>query len=475
VVSSNIYNYISFYYNEEAAKAFSKFVEKEPAMYIRVNTIKNNTPSLRKILSERYGIEADPVITIPDALKIVKGREFVSRTIEHIMGEFYIQSLSSMIPPVILAPTSEDKVLDLCAAPGSKTTQIAEYMNNKGTLVANELQLERIKTLVYNIDRMNVVNAGIVHSKGEILSKIYDNYFDKILVDAPCSGMGIAQKKSEVNTWWNITKSKLLGELQFKLIIAAIKMLKTGGELVYSTCTLSLEENELVIDKILSKYPVEVVDIELPVKSHPGFTRFHEDQLNPQLIKSKRILPWEIDSEGFFVVKLRKMEDTVPSEPLQLKPSTWKLLDFDHKDLLPLIKNTSDTFGIPLERFADYKYLIKNNDIFFMTNDWDAGYLSPFERIGTRFGVIDKNDEVTFHTQSAQVFRKYITKNIYHIENSDDFKIYVEGGIIKKDVPPGQYVVEYGGNLLGTAIVIEGGIKSRFPKAKRSQAILFNH
>lgn len=473
MVSSNIYSYISFYYNEEAAQKFSDFAEKEPVLYLRVNTIKNNTPGLKKLLSERYGIETEEVDFIPNALKIVKGRELVSRTIEHIMGEFYIQGLSSMIPPIILNPQPGEKILDLCAAPGSKTTQIAEYMNNKGTLVANEIQLERIKTLVYNIDRMNVVNAGIIHSKGEILSKTYNNYFDKVLVDAPCSGMGIVQKKGEVNTWWNITKSKGLGELQFKLLIAGIKMLKVGGELVYSTCTLSLEENELVINKLLNKYPVELVDIELPIKSHPGFTRYHDEELNPTVSKTRRILPWEADTDGFFILKLKKTEDIEANEPLHLKPSLWKLVKYDHKDVYSFIKNASETFGIAIEHFKPYKYLIKNLDIFLVAEDWDDKFIARFERVGTRFGVMDKNAELTFHTQSAQVFRKYITKNIYQIETPEDFKTYVEGGTIKKEIAPGQYVMEYRGSMLGTAIVTEAGIKSRFPKAKRSQALIF--
>lgn len=472
MVSTNIFSYISFYYDVESANKFSDFAEKEPALYLRVNTIKNTTSNIKKILSERYGIETEEVSSVPDALKIIKGRELASRTIEHIMGEFYIQGLSSMIPPIILDPQPGERVLDLCAAPGSKTTQIAEYMKNKGTLVANEIQLERIKTLVYNIDRMNVVNTGIIHTKGELLSKTYNNYFDKVLVDAPCSGMGIVQKKGEVNTWWNITKSKGLGELQFKLLIAGIKMLKTGGELVYSTCTLSLEENELVINKILNKYPVELVDIELPVKSHPGFTHYHDEQLDPALQKSKRILPWEADTDGFFIVKLKKIDELEPNEPLYLKPTSWQIVKYNHKDVYPFVKNASETFGIALEHFKQYKYLIKNLDIFLMTEDWDDKFISRFERVGTRFGVMDKNDELTFHTQSAQVFRNYITKNIYQIETPEDFKIYVEGGTIKKTIAPGQYVMEYRGNMLGTAIVTESGIKSRFPKAKRSQALI---
>src|SRR5690606_18620642 len=158
--------------------------------------------------------------------------------------------------PIVLNPSSEDVVMDLCSAPGSKTTQMAEMMNNDGTLVVNEVEIDRIKSLVFNLDRMSMVNTGIIHSKGEVLSKYYNNHFDKILVDAPCSGLGIIQKKEEVSNWWNLNRVERLQELQMRLLISAIKMAKVGGEIVYSTCTLSVEENEMVIDKIIKKYPV---------------------------------------------------------------------------------------------------------------------------------------------------------------------------------------------------------------------------
>ncbi|MCU0364422.1 MAG: hypothetical protein MUE93_01955 [Ignavibacteriaceae bacterium] len=137
----------------------------------------------------------------------------------------------------MLSPTSTDLVLDLCSAPGSKTTQLAEMMDNKGILIVNELEIDRIKALVFNLDKMNFLNYGVLNSRGEILSKYYNSYFDKILVDAPCSGLGIIQKKNEVGKWWSIERVNNLVEIQNKLLVSAIKMLKVGGELVYSTCS----------------------------------------------------------------------------------------------------------------------------------------------------------------------------------------------------------------------------------------------
>jgi 16S rRNA (cytosine1407-C5)-methyltransferase len=376
-----------------------------------------------------------------------------------------------MIPPLILAPNEDDVILDLCASPGSKTTGIGELMNNKGTLLANEIQAERVRTLIFNVDRMNLVNTGVLHYKGELLSKIYNNYFDKILVDAPCSGLGIIQKRGEVGSWWNLEKCLGLGELQFKLLTSAIKMVKEGGEIVYSTCTMSVEENEMVISKILRKFPVEVVDIELPVKSHTGITKYKEEVIDPQLEKARRILPWEADSDGFFIVKLRKTGEVDASVPFNFKNGDLRLVDHKNKEVKQILGFLSDTFGINEEVFTHYKYLKKLNDIFFVNEDWDDANLSIFERIGTRLGKFDKRDELTFHTQGAQILHNEITRNIYEIETEEELKKYINGGIIKKDVPLQQYVIKFKGYVLGTAVGGKEGIKSRFPRSKRTQGI----
>ncbi len=266
-----------------------------------------------------YNIHTEPVQGIPFALKVISGNELAGKTVEHIMGDYYIQGLSSMIPPIVLSPSTNDKVLDMAAAPGSKTTELGELMQNKGMLIANEIAIDRVKMLVYNLDRMNLVNFGVLHFKGELLSKVYSGYFDKLLVDAPCSGLGIIQKRGEVNDWWSKEKAEGLGELQTKLLVGAIKMLKTGGELIYSTCTLTVEENELVLDKLLKKYPVELLPIELPVKSHDAFTSYEGVQLSPSLALAKRLIPWEVNSDGFFIAKFRKTDDTISPGKMEFR------------------------------------------------------------------------------------------------------------------------------------------------------------
>jgi 16S rRNA (cytosine1407-C5)-methyltransferase len=378
-----------------------------------------------------------------------------------------------MIPPLILSPQPDDTVLDLCAAPGSKTTEMAEMMLNKGTLVANEVALNRVKMLVYNVDRMNIMNTGVTSTKGEWLSKIYDTYFDKILVDAPCSGLGIVQKKEEISNWWSQEIAERLGDLQLRLLIAAIKMVKTGGTVVYSTCTLTPEENEFIIDKVLKKYPVELEDIELPVKSHEGFTSYKGTKLDPCLSKTRRILPWEVNSDGFFIAKLIKTDDTTSPEISIPNQRDIRLVHSWAKEVRVYLKALAIEFGINESVLETYRYIVKKNDIFFVDGNWNDYNPGMFERIGTKFGSLDKNGEIILNTQAAQILHKEISKKIFTIESIDQLRKYLEGGTIKdKGSELGQCIIKYKDYVLGTAVVTKEGIKSRFPRAKRTQEIL---
>lgn len=473
-VSQKIYDYFSSLYGKESADKYLQFIEQDSAQYIRVNTAKITREYLSQLLFEKYQIKSLPVNHFEKVLKIVEGNERIGKTFEHVMGFYYIQSLSSMMPPLILNPTSDDIVLDLCGAPGSKSTQIAEMMNNRGSLLVNEVDNERIKSLVFNLERMNVINASVIHSKGEVLSKVYDDHFTKVLVDAPCSGLGIIQKKGEVSNWWSLDHVDRLQHLQMRLLIAAIKMAKVGAEIVYSTCTLSIEENELVLDKILEKYPVELLKIDLPIPSRPAFTEYEGKQLNPEIKKAIRILPWEIDSDGFFLVKMKKTDVTESPEKEYIKETENRIVKSNHKEIQQYLNYISEHFGIDRKVLGDYKYIFRGKDIFFVVNDWDEEHIGLFNRIGLKLGTLDKKDRITFNSQAAQVFEKHITKFIYHLKNEDELKNYLTGWKIKDvDIPIGQYVVKYNNWILGTAIMTVDGLKSRFPRTKRTQKFEF--
>ncbi|MCS7052302.1 MAG: RsmB/NOP family class I SAM-dependent RNA methyltransferase [Ignavibacterium sp.] len=470
---SKAFEYIENTFGSTPALKYKEFIDITPTNYIRINPLKTNFDQLKIILNKKYSIEIQKVENIPNAA-LVRSDEnnLIGKTLEHILGYYYIQSLSSMLPALILAPTENDIVLDLCAAPGSKTTQLSELMNNKGTIIANEIDIDRIKALVFNIDRLNLLNIGVINNKGEILSKIYDNYFDKILVDAPCSSLGIIQKRGEVTSWWSIEHSERLHNIQLKLLISAIKMAKVGGEIVYSTCTLSVEENELVIDKVLKNYPVEVKEINLPFKTIPGKTEFNSSKLNDQIESTHRILPWEINSDGFFIAKLLKTDSTEPLEKLKLPKSDIKLMNYKNKHINKYIVQLSDYFGINLEVFKNFNFIHKGKDIFLTDRNWYDENLNIFNRIGLKLGSVDNRNNLALHSNAGQILSEYITKKIYHLKNYDELEKYISGSKLQVDeLEFGQYLIMYENYPLGTATKSNDGLKSQFPKTKRTQKI----
>ncbi|MDY0082928.1 MAG: RsmB/NOP family class I SAM-dependent RNA methyltransferase [Ignavibacteriaceae bacterium] len=473
-VSDKIYNYISALYGKESADKYLAFIEKETTQYIRVNTSRIGREELSNIILKKYQIKTERVNNFENVLKVTAGQDRIGKTIEHVLGFYYIQSLSSMLPPVALNPDSNNVVMDLCGAPGSKSTQLAELMENKGTLIINEADNERVKSLIFNLERMNVINSSVIRSKGEVLSKIYNEYFTKVLVDAPCSGLGIIQKKGEVSNWWSLDHVQRLQQLQIRLLVSAIKMARAGAEIVYSTCTLSVEENEIVIDKILEKYPVKLEQVNLPIASRPGFTEYGDLKFNPELKKAIRVLPWEIDSDGFFLVKMIKTEKTEANEREVPHLTDYKIAESNHKIIKPYLDYVSEHFGVDKKILDDYKFIFRGKDIFFITKDWHDENAGLFNRIGLKFGTLDKKDRITLNSQAAQVLEKHITKFVYQLKDDDELLKYLTGWKIKDvDISSGQYVVKYNNRTLGTAIMTSEGLKSRFPRTKRTQRFDF--
>ena len=468
-LSQNIANYLESLYNKEFVENYKKYIESYPNQYIRIDP---NTDHNNLILRlQKYGIELERA-QLPFAYKVIKGSDKVGKTLEFTLGMYYVQSLSSMIPPLILNPSENDITLDLCAAPGSKTTQLAELMNRRGTLIANEVNQQRVGSLNFNVDKMNLSNIGVMKQKGELISKTFDNYFDKILVDAPCSALGIVQKKNEVSNWWNLEQAEKIAEVQFKLLVSAVKAAKVGAEIIYSTCTLTIEENEFVLDKILKKYPVEIEEFDLPLKHVNGFTKFGEYE-NQNLALSKRIIPWENDSEGFFVAKLRKTDSTEPLEKTNYSKSQRLFFSANHRNIKPYLKQLHEYFGIDETVLNQYKYIQNKSDLLYVNSDWLVEDSSYFLKLGLKLGVIDRKDKLNIHSDAARTFGKFATKNKIILESKEDLTIYLNGSIIKKSFDSiGQKIVEFEEMILGSAVQTNEGLKSQFPRNLRTNEII---
>ena len=275
---------------------------------IRVNTLKTSIPELKERLEKSWNLEQVPWCREGFWIEHAKKeRRDIGNLIEHPLGYFYIQEAASMIPPLALEPKEDEIILDIAASPGSKTTQIAQYMKNTGILVANDYTSDRMKPLSINIQRCGITNTIITLMQGQWF---YNSNikFDRILVDAPCSGTGTIRKSLKTLRIWNPNMVKRLSITQKQLIETAFNILKENGTMVYSTCSLEPEENEAVVDFLLNKYEnakIEPIELKNIKKSNP-ILEFENNNYNSEIKKCLRIWPQDNDTEGFFVAKIRK-------------------------------------------------------------------------------------------------------------------------------------------------------------------------
>ena len=290
-----------------------KKVSEDSVRSIRTNTLKISPSNLKKRLEEKGWKITQPFKENLEIMFIESNLEpgELGRSLEHLLGYYYIQETASMLPAIALNPKPGDLVLDLCAAPGSKTTQIAAMMKNQGTIIANDPAMGRIKILASNLERCGASNAIITKKEGIALcKKLKENgfLFDKILVDAPCSGEGNIWSVKKTLLMWNINNVKSLSKIQKKLLSSAIEILKVGGEIVYSTCTHAPEENEGVLDFALKEFGkrIKIEKISLPIKCSPGIDSWEENKYEKDVAKSCRVYPHIANTEGFFVAKIRR-------------------------------------------------------------------------------------------------------------------------------------------------------------------------
>ena len=278
---------------------------------IRVNTLKSTVDEVRKRLDKNWVLEQIPWckegfwIDYRADDKDDK-RYDIGNLLEHMLGYIYVQDAASMIPPVVLMPMSGELVLDMCAAPGSKASQMAAMMQNRGVLVANDLQGDRLKALGINLQRTGVSNALITQMHGHRF-KNSTIKFDRVLVDAPCSGTGTIRRSLKILAMWGPNMVKKMASQQKQMVASGFESLKPGGTLVYSTCTMEPEEDEGVVSWLLDNYKdAKIEEIKLDIKRSPAITEFSGEKYNPEVSKCLRIWPQDNDSEGFFICKIRK-------------------------------------------------------------------------------------------------------------------------------------------------------------------------
>ena len=273
---------------------------------IRVNTLKISVEELIERLPEVWQLTPVPWCKEGFWIEHKEGRRDVGNLIEHALGYIYIQEPASMVPPVVLDPRPGDIVLDMCSAPGSKTSQIAQYMENEGLLISNDYKGLRLQSLGLNYQRMGITCGAITLMSGHRFARA-DTEYDKILVDAPCSGTGTIRKSLKTIQAWNHNSIKKLASQQKQLLLAGFEKLKKGGTLVYSTCSVEAEENEAVVDFLVQRCPdAKIMPIDLPINRGEVIMELEGEKFHPDVKHVLRLWPQDNDTEGFFVAKIVK-------------------------------------------------------------------------------------------------------------------------------------------------------------------------
>lgn len=445
----------------EEASAFLSTVGSCPSPVFRVNTLRGNERDILELLKEE-GFSFEPVEGLGFAYAVTFEPFPLGKSFSHYLGNIYIQDPSSMVPPLVLDPKPGELVLDVSAAPGSKTTQMAALMGNQGLIVANDPSVRRSTSLSYNLMKCGVINSVVTLLDGNRLGKLYFEVFDKVLLDPPCSALGTLKSSPEVLKWWKMKRSERLSNLQWNLMVSAIKALKPGGVLVYSTCTIVPLENEALVERALNNYPVELESIEFRgLKVRDGLLAFDGKEFPPEMSKAIRIYPHEGPGEGFFVARLRKVfslkkrdEDGPPvGEELPL-------VDRWHPSVRGFLDSLTEHFGLPEDLFE--RFLFERGKELRIYPPEAKGL--RFLKYGHRGLPVAKPERTPppLTTWGAQFLAKWARDNVLELFDLKELVDFLKHKPLS--LPPsrkGPQIVLFRGHPIGYGIASEGKLQSR--------------
>ncbi|XP_011308700.1 probable 28S rRNA (cytosine(4447)-C(5))-methyltransferase [Fopius arisanus] len=300
---------------------FLEASEVQRPMTIRTNTLRTRRRDLAQALINR-GVNLDPIGKWTKVGLVVYSSQVpMGATPEYLAGHYILQGASSFLPVMALEPKENERILDMCAAPGGKSSHIAALMKNTGVLFSNDVNQDRVKAVIGNFHRLGIVNSVICCHDGRKIPGVIKG-FDRVLLDAPCTGTGVVAKDPSVKTNKDEVDVQRCCTLQRELLLAAIDAVNAkseAGVIVYSTCSILPEENEWIVDYALKKRDVKVVPTGLEF-GEEGFVNYRQHRFHPSLKLTRRFYPHVHNMDGFFVAKLKKFSNIIPKKAEESQP-----------------------------------------------------------------------------------------------------------------------------------------------------------
>ena len=382
----------------------------------------------------------------------------------HEAGVYYIQEPSAMAPVEYLEVKPGERVLDLCAAPGGKSTQIATALQGQGMLICNEIHPARAKILSENIERLGICNAVVLNETPARLANMFDSYFDKILVDAPCSGEGMFRKNEDACGEWSLSNVELCGKRQDEILDCAASMLKPGGKIVYSTCTFAPIENEGSIWRFLESHPE--FDTE-EAALYEGMTKgklewYTDDALRKaQIARTIRLWPHKLKGEGHYLAVLRKEGNL--SADFKGYCKNPPEIGISEKECMEYTTFAKENLKITLQgkkiKFGEQLYLIPED----MPSLKGLKVLRP----GLHLGTLKKNRFEPSHALALTLNSEDVLHSVNLASDSYDIRAYLNGQTLNAEGEKGWYLVLVDGYSIGWAKLAGTILKNHYPKGLR--------
>ncbi|EKY3950527.1 16S rRNA (cytosine(1407)-C(5))-methyltransferase RsmF [Enterobacter hormaechei] len=424
---------------------------------IRVNTLKISVGSFLDLVSP-YGWQLTPVPWCEEGFWIERDDEEslpLGSTAEHLSGLFYIQEASSMLPVAALFADDNqpERVMDVAAAPGSKTTQIAARMNNRGAILANEFSASRVKVLHANISRCGIHNVALTHFDGRVFGAALPEAFDAILLDAPCSGEGVVRKDPDALKNWSVASNLEIAATQRELIDSAFHALRPGGTLVYSTCTLNRDENEDVCLWLKQRY-ADAVEF-LPLD-----TLFDSASHAATPEGFLHVFPQIYDCEGFFVARLRKTRAVDPLPAPAFKVGNFPFAPVKGREAAQ-VQAAASKVGLHWDESLRLWMRDKELWLFPTTIEPLIGKVR-FSRLGIRLAEIHNKG---YRWQHEAVIALAGDENTFALTHQEAEEWYRGRDVYPENSPAqDEVIVTYQGFPLGLAKKVGSRLKNSYPR-----------